>query len=354
MREFDYIIIGGGCAGLSLAYELETNRKLKDKSLAIIEPREEYKRDKTWSFWKVIHHNFEDCVKKSWDNFTINIPGNTKHIECKNTPYQTIDSGLFYSKIINTLKKNKNINFFKNINEVDIKDSFIFNSLSDNHYDKSNLWQHFSGFEIETDKDLFDDKIFNLMDFDCDQKNSVHFFYTLPFSRRKALIETTWLSDLNNNSLQDYEKQLKDYIENHLNIKKYKISFTETGAIPLFDLRNEQKINQINIGTAGGMTRLSTGYTFLNIQEHSKYITKNIENIKNHKKFTITKKYKYLDNIFLKVLKKNPEKMSKIFFKMFLSSPSTVINFLSNKSNFFEDIAIISKMPKWTFIKEII
>ena len=354
MREFDYIIIGGGCAGLSLAYELETNRKLKDKSLAIIEPREEYKRDKTWSFWKVIHHNFEDCVKKSWDNFTINIPGNTKHIECKNTPYQTIDSGLFYSKIINTLKKNKNINFFKNINEVDIKDSFIFNSLSDNHYDKSNLWQHFSGFEIETDKDLFDDKIFNLMDFDCDQKNSVHFFYTLPFSRRKALIETTWLSDLNNNSLQDYENQLKDYIENHLNIKKYKINFTETGAIPLFHLRNEQKINQINIGTAGGMTRLSTGYTFLNIQEHSKYITKNIENIKNHKKFTITKKYKYLDNIFLKVLKKNPEKMSKIFFKMFLSSPSTVINFLSNKSNFFEDIAIISKMPKWTFIKEII
>ena len=192
------------------------------------------------------------------------------------------------------------------------------------------------------------------MDFDCDQKNSVHFFYTLPFSTKKALIETTWLSDLNNNSLQDYEKQLKDYIENHLNIKKYKISFTETGAIPLFDLRNEQKINQINIGTAGGMTRLSTGYTFLNIQEHSKYITKNIENIKNHKKFTITKKYKYLDNIFLKVLKKNPEKMSQIFFKMFLSSPSTVINFLSNKSNFFEDIAIISKMPKWTFIKEII
>ena len=99
------------------------------------------------------------------------------------------------------------------------------------------------------------------MDFDCDQKNSVHFFYTLPFSRRKALIETTWLSDLNNNSLQDYENQLKDYIENRLNIKKYKINFTETGAIPLFHLKNEQKINQINIGTAGGMTRLSTGYT---------------------------------------------------------------------------------------------
>ena len=74
MKEFDYIIIGGGCAGLSLAYELDIHSKLKDKTLAIIEPRNEYKKDKTWSFWKVSSHNFDDCVKKSWDNFTINIP----------------------------------------------------------------------------------------------------------------------------------------------------------------------------------------------------------------------------------------------------------------------------------------
>ena len=72
MKEFDYIIVGGGCAGLSLAYELQINDKLKEKTLAIIENREEYKRDKTWSFWKVFDHNFEDCVIKSWNNFTIN------------------------------------------------------------------------------------------------------------------------------------------------------------------------------------------------------------------------------------------------------------------------------------------
>jgi len=81
MKEFDYIIIGGGCAGLSLAYELEIYDKLKNKTLAIIEPREEYNRDKTWSFWKVVNHNFEDCVKKKWDNFTINSPSQTKFVE---------------------------------------------------------------------------------------------------------------------------------------------------------------------------------------------------------------------------------------------------------------------------------
>ena len=37
MKEFDYVIIGGGCAGLSLAYELEIHHKLKNKTLAIIE-----------------------------------------------------------------------------------------------------------------------------------------------------------------------------------------------------------------------------------------------------------------------------------------------------------------------------
>ena len=159
MKEFDYIIIGGGCAGLSLAYELEIFEKLKNKTLAIIEPREEYKRDKTWSFWKVFNHNFEDCVKKSWNNFTINSPSQTKYIECKATPYQTIDSGIFYKKIISKLKLNKNIYFFKNINEISQDNSIIFNSVNETKNNNSNLWQHFCGVEIETRNDFFDDEI---------------------------------------------------------------------------------------------------------------------------------------------------------------------------------------------------
>jgi len=353
MKEFDYIIIGGGCAGLSLAYELDFHSKLKDKTLAIIEPRDEYKRDKTWSFWKVSPHNFDDCIIKSWDNFTINIPSHLKHIDCKNMPYQTIDSGLFYQKIIDKIKQNTNIYFFKNINEVNTENSFIFNSVSDTIDNKSSLWQHFSGIEIETSKDFFDEKIFNLMDFDCDQKDSIHFFYTLPFSKTKALIETTWISDLNNTSLNNYDIQLKDYVENKLKIKNYKINYKETGAIPLFHPNNIKKLNQIEIGTAGGMTRLSTGYTFLNIQEQSRYIRKNIENIKNTKIFSIERKYEFLDNIFLKVLKNNPDRMAQIFYKIFNGSPNTAINFLSNKSNILEDISIISKMPKFIFLKQL-
>jgi len=351
MKEFDYIIIGGGCAGLSLAYELEIHRKLENKTLAIIEPRQEYKKDKTWSFWKVIPHNFNDCVKKNWRNFSINVPAKTKHLECNNYPYQSIDSGLFYEKIIKKLKDNKNIIFYKNIKEISLNNSFIFNSVPSIKTDNANLWQHFCGVEIETKNNFFDDKIINLMDFDCEQRNGVHFFYTLPYTKNKALVETTWLSRMNDSSQKDYDVQIKDYVEKRLNVKDYKITYKEDGAIPLFYPSKSNDLNKINIGTAGGMTRLSTGYTFLNIQEHSRFIRKNIENITNTKVFEIGKKYQFLDMIFLKVLEKHPQKMPDIFFKMFNGSPNTVIKFLSNKSNFLEDLSIILKMPKWIFIK---
>ena len=258
---------------------------------------------------------------------------------------------MFYKKINNILNENKNISFFKDISQIDLKDAFVFNSVPSIKKDHRNLWQHFCGVEIETKSNFFDDEIFNLMDFDCDQRESVHFFYTLPYSKNTALVETTWLSKMNDNSQKDYDKQIKDYIENHLNLKDYKIIYREEGAIPLFYPIDKHEKNKINIGTAGGMTRLSTGYTFLNIQDHSKYIRENIENISNVKKYKISAKYQFLDEIFLRVLEKHPEKMSDIFFKMFKASPTTIIKFLSNKSNFFEDLSIILRMPKLTFIK---
>ena len=46
------------------------------------------------------------------------------------------------------------------------------------------LWQHFYGIEIETKKDFFNDKTIALMDFNCEQRNNVHFFYVLPFSKK--------------------------------------------------------------------------------------------------------------------------------------------------------------------------
>ena len=60
----------------------------------------------------------------------------------------------------------------------------------------------------------------------------------------------------------------------------------------------------------------------------------------------------------MKVLDENPKKMRSIFIKMF-NLPSAlyskaIIKFLSNKSNFSEDLSVILNMPKWTFIKALL
>ena len=160
---------------------------------------------------------------------------------------------------------------------------------------------------------------------------------------------------MNNDLEMDYDQQLKNYIENHLNIKNYKINYKENGAIPLFYPSNINEKNKINIGTAGHMTRLSTGYTFLNIQEHSRFIRENIDNIDKIRRYEIKKKYQFLDKIFLRVLNNHANQMPNIFFKMFDNSPETVIKFLSNKSNIFQDLLIILKTAKkWLFIKALL
>mgnify|MGYP006248984181 FL=1 len=156
-----------------------------------------------------------------------------KYVDCQATPYQTIDSGIFYEKILSKLKLNENIYFFKSIDQIDKSNSIVFNSVPNFENKKSELWQHFCGVEIETRKDFFDEEIFNLMDFKCDQRNRVHFFYTLPFTKKTALVETTWISELNNSSLNDYDEQIDDYLCNHLNLRQCKIHFREQGAIPL-------------------------------------------------------------------------------------------------------------------------
>ena len=118
MKEFDYIILGGGCAGLSLAYELDINKKLKEKTLAIVETRDEYKRDKTWSFWKVTDHNFDDCVIKSWSNFSINSELGSHEVVNKEYPYQTIDSGFFYRKIGRNIKQKRNMKNYEKSGKI--------------------------------------------------------------------------------------------------------------------------------------------------------------------------------------------------------------------------------------------
>lgn len=374
MEKFDYIIVGAGCSGLSLAYEMNVKNLFNDKTCAIIDKRKEFNRDKIWSYWNIYEHSFYDCLINKWDKFCVKKNQNEIILDCENFQYQSIDSQKFYKKILDNLNSNKNIKLilnksvdkiYENKDEAIVQCSdeifrtdIIFNSSLDNKTTKeSELFQHFYGCEVVFDENVNLPEYPIIMDFNCNQDSWVHFFYTLPMGKNKIFIENTWISNEKSFAFERYIAEINYYIQNNLNYKKkYKTNYSEIGSIPMFHFKNNMKYKKlINIGTAGNLTRKSTGYTFLNIQKSVKQIVINISKKQNIKESSVSLKYNYLDDIFIKVLLEKKGSMYEVFFDLFKKNKTKdIVKFLSNTSNWFEDLKIILSMPKLIFIKKLL
>lgn len=374
MKKFDYIIVGAGCSGLSLAYEMNVKNLFNDKTCAIIDKRKEFNRDKIWSYWNIYEHSFYDCLINKWDKFCVKKTQNEIILDCENFQYQSIDSQKFYKKILDNLNSNKNIKLilnksvdkiYENKDEAIVQCSdeifrtdIIFNSSLDNKTTKeSELFQHFYGCEVVFDENVNLPEYPIIMDFNCNQDSWVHFFYTLPMGKNKIFIENTWISNEKSFAFERYIAEINYYIQNNLNYKKkYKTNYSEIGSIPMFHFKNNMKYKKIiNIGTAGNLTRKSTGYTFLNIQKSVKQIVINISKKQNIKESSVSLKYNYLDDIFIKVLLEKKGSMYEVFFDLFKKNKTKdIVKFLSNTSNWFEDLRIILSMPKLIFIKKLL
>ena len=373
---YDYVIVGGGMSGLSLAKEMILAGLTKEKKLLVIEKRDKYERDKIWSFWNIDQSNYQKVTLKTWGSFSLSY--HDEEIIIDNTyNYVSVDSKLFYSEIIDKINSDKNstimmnsrvkhIHYNDNVisielsNQIHIKTKYLFdssyeiNSINLGPYD---LYQHFKGIEIEIKNDKFDPEKFNLMDFNSPQKDGLHFMYILPLSKRKALIEATWFSKqvLSNERYQSY---IDNYLEK-IGITKYDIHYEEIGVIPMFvsSLNHSPKLNNlIYIGTKGGLTRSSTGYTFLNSQNHAKNIVNSLKYKKESSIHVIPKRSRFMDEIFLRVLSKYPHLGPKIFIELFKrNSSNTIIHFLSGTSSIKEDLRIMIKIPHILyFVKEAI
>jgi lycopene beta-cyclase len=97
---------------------------------------------------------------------------------------------------------------------------------------RDTLLQHFYGWEVETDKDVFDPTTVTLMDFSAAVTNGVHFFYVLPFSARSALIETTHFS-LDLSTQEQYEAELGHYLRHRYGLSHWHTSRIEQGVLPM-------------------------------------------------------------------------------------------------------------------------
>lgn len=194
------------------------------------------------------------------------------------------------------------------------------------------------------------------MDFRLNQKYGTTFMYVLPTTSNEALIEYTLFSEKLLNKEQ-YKIELKNYIRDYLKIDQYEITHKEFGIIPMSTsqfLRSpkyEEKI--INIGTAGGFTKASSGYTFQFIQKNTVKIINNLlkGNLPNPKITFREKMFQWYDRTMLEVMISQKMTGKEIFSIMFKKiSLEKILAFLGNESKFIDDIKIMNSLPKITFL----
>ena len=374
-EKYDYIICGAGLSGLILASRIFEDRFFDDKNILLIDKDLKSSVNKTWCFWETGNSVWKDYIVKSWDTVIFKSKGFKKEKSLQNYSYKMIKSKFFLDSIINKIKQANNFDFFQDEivdfieseNNVLVKTKSnqflannVFNSCVDINEIKSKtsypfLLQHFLGWTIETKESVFNEKKATIMDFSIDQKDETRFFYVLPLSDKKALIEFTVFSkDLLKKD--EYELELIKYIKS-LKIDKYKIIENEFGVIPMtcypFERKNTSKI--LNIGTAGGWTKPSSGYTFKFIEKNTIKLLAHIKKNTQFSNFKIKTRHWIYDLIFLDVLYKNNYLGSNLFTKMFSKNPmEKIFMFLDNETSITDELKITASFPKRIFTNSLV
>jgi lycopene beta-cyclase len=216
------------------------------------------------------------------------------------------------------------------------------------------LLQHFKGWIIETEKDSFKPEEATLMDFRPSQVHGSTFIYVMPFSTTRALIEYTLFSP----NLLDNEKYttgLKEYISSYLNIFEYKVVEEEFGIIPMTNHRFKTSVGRIiNLGTAGGQTKASSGYTFRFIQKNSVNIVESLLKYGDplHIKKNGKKRFEWYDSVLLNLLNHKTLEGSFIFQQLFKKNkPELILKFLDNETSLAEEFRLLNTLPQWPFMK---
>ena len=371
MSQYDYIITGSGASGLMLAYRMANDSFFDNSSILIIDKEKKNSDDRTWCFWENGEGEWDELLHKSWDKilFESNTYKNT--IPLQSYAYKMLRSGVFYDKLWNFINTKNNIRFIEDtvVNIEGSEDGAIVETLKSKYFTTKLLnsidlnkkytlqkkypvlLQHFCGWFIETDKISFDDSTATFMDFTVDQKRNTRFMYVLPISPNKALFEYTLFSK-EVLTKEEYESELLKYLA-FKSITEYTITEIEQGVIPMTSYKfwEQNSKNILHIGTVGGWTKASTGYTFKNT---SKKTIQLIAFLKAENDFTHFRKktrFWWYDLLLIDVLSSYNHLGSKLFSTLFKrNSLKNVFRFLDEETSFIEDLRIMLSMPPLRFI----
>ena len=135
-------------------------------------------------------------------------------------------------------------------------------------------------------------------------------------------------------------------------IDKFNVIEKEKGNIPMtcFPFKKSNTNKLIYIGTAGGWTKPSTGYTIKNAIEKTKEITSLIYWNNSLDNFNKNNRFWYYDLILLDVLIATKGNGYKAFSYMFKrNNPIRILKFLDEKTSVFEEVPILLSVNKVPF-----
>jgi lycopene beta-cyclase len=399
---YDLVFLGGGCATLSLITRLLESGACRNKRFLIIEPSDKKSNDRTWCFWEKDTGYFEKLVHHEWEKLDFKQFSCSVSLDMGGYNYKMIRGIDFYEYCLQVLRSSGQVDFLqdeitdwsvektdsrgeklhvtegvhtvrdgemlfltgKKTGKASVKTDIIFNSIPPDLGKKQpstvNLLQHFKGVIVESDQFNFDPNRATLMDFRVSQKEGTTFIYVLPLSKNKALVEyTLFTADLL--SADQYNQGIAAYITTYLGISDYKIVEEEFGIIPMTSQQFPWYVSgAFNIGTPGGQTKGSSGYTFQFIQKRSARLASLLQSITDWAELKSTllqlpgdaKRFHFYDRVLLQVLDANYYPGDQVFATLFEKNPAhRVFQFLDNETNLLQELQIISSLPTWPFLK---
>lgn len=364
---YDITIIGAGLAGLSLTAALLRNPATSHKRILLIDNSPEGYAPRTWCFWERENGPWQHLIEKDWP--IAEFFEGKGHLLKDLSPYRykMISSERFREHVWQEIRNAKNVVFVK----ADVQHcaekgacvhvhtdggSFCSNLLFDSRFDIDALktyeghvlLQQFVGHYIETTDPVFDVDTARLMDFRAPQQGAVAFYYVLPLSAHRALVEYT-LFTKEAVASTEFENRLHTYLNEHFGHSHYRITSSEEGIIPMTDYPFAQGSKRIiPIGTAGGCSKASSGYTFTFVQQQTAHIIGQLNAGRAPLPYPAIQpaRFRYYDSILLRLISRYPERGAGIFFSLFAQNPAAdVLRFLDNTSNLAQEFHIFRKLP---------
>ncbi|MFI1017840.1 lycopene cyclase family protein [Streptomyces sp. NPDC020965] len=299
-RDSEIAVIGAGAAGLSLAHRLcaaPPGRPRPTVTIIDAPPGPARPPERTWCFWERPDGEYDAAVSGVWDALRVRGPDGEslvgrpaplRYKMLRSTAFEALVGARLHGqpglrRIEATVAEIQDLGRGARVRgttaggeELTLRARWVFDSrpLPELPPSRTALLQHFRGWFIRAARPVFDPRVADLMDFRTPRPaHGLSFGYILPTSPYEALVEYTEFSAAALDD-QGYERALRHYAVDVLGLDRFEVTGVEQGAIPMTDARFPRRVGSsvFRIGTAGGATRPSTGYTFAAVQRQARAV----------------------------------------------------------------------------------